>query len=143
MANGRRPKKRIIPTKLNKFRNWKNILIYASVFLFLAFFFMALNAPSVKNQDTIPLSSAIQEVKKDKVREIEVLDNKLILKLDKTSVQAFKEPNSNIYTLFKDAGVDLSKTKVSINDKTTINNWVNILVSILPIILMVGFFYFI
>lgn len=146
MTNGRHSKKRVIPAKLNKlnkFRNWKNILIYASVFLFLAFFFMALNSPSVQNQDTVPLSQAIEEVKKGRVREIEVLDNKLVLKLDKKSVQAFKEPGSNIYTLFKDAGVDLSKTRVSINDKTTFNNWVNVLVSILPIILMVGFFYFI
>ncbi len=142
MANGRRSKKRIIPTKLNKFRNWKNILIYGFVFLFLAFLFMGLNQPLTK-RDSIPLSQAIQEVKKGKVSEIEVLDNKLILKMNGKSVEAFKEPGSNIYTLFKDAGVNLNKTKVSINDKTTLNNWINVLASILPIILMVGFFYFI
>ncbi len=103
---------------------------------------MGLNQPLTK-RDSIPLSQAIQEVKKGKVSEIEVLDNKLILKMNGKSVEAFKEPGSNIYTLFKDAGVNLNKTKVSINDKTTLNNWINVLASILPIILMVGFFYFI
>lgn len=140
MANGRKSKKSIFP-KL-KLKNWKNLLIYGSVFLFLALLFMGINQP-MEDQTTVPLSQAIQEVKKGNVREIEVLDNKLVLKQDGKTTQAFKEPGSNIYTLFKDAGVQLDKTKVSINDKTTLNNWINVLASILPILLMVGFFYFI
>lgn len=141
MANGRKSRKPGIP-KL-KIKNWKNLLIYGSVFLFLALLFMGINQPLEKNQTTVPLSQAIKEVKEGKVKEIEVHDTKLVLKQGDKSVQAFKEPGSNIYTLFKDAGVNLDKTKVSINDKTTFNNWVNIFASILPIILMVGFFYFI
>ncbi|EKD87111.1 MAG: hypothetical protein ACD_37C00033G0001, partial [uncultured bacterium] len=142
MANGRKSKKPLFPG-LNKLKNWKNLLIYGAVFLFLAFLFMGINQP-LDNQTTIPLSQAIQEVKSGNVKEIDVLDNKLVLKQkDGKSVQAFKEPGSNIYTLFKDAGVQLDKTRVSINDKTTVNNWINILASVLPILLMVGFFYFI
>ena len=141
MANGRKSNKSFFP-KFKKVKNWKNILIYGAVFLFLAVLFMGINQP-LENQTTIPLSAAIEEVKKGNVKEIEVLDNKLVLKQEGKTTQAFKEPGSNIYTLFKDAGVELNKTKVSINDKTTVNNWINILASILPILLMVGFFYFI
>ncbi len=142
MANGRRTKKPKI-LKVKKVNNWKNILLYSAVFLFLAFLFVAVNQP-LENQTSIPLSQAIEEVKRGNVKEIEVNENKLVLKLDDDkSVQAFKESGSNVYTLFKDAGVELNKTKVSINDKTALNNWINILASFLPILLMVGFFYFI
>ncbi len=139
-VNGKRPKKQTF-SRL-RIKNWKNFLIYGLVFLFLAFLFIGVNQP-LEEKTTIPLSQAIAEIKNGKVQEIEVLDNKIVLKQKDKSVQAFKEPGSNVYTLFKDAGVALDKTKVSINDKTTFNNWVNIFASLLPILLMVGFFYFI
>ncbi len=140
MANGRRPKKQnFLNFKLN---NWKNLLIYGFLFLFLAFLFMGFNRPT-DDKKSVPISQAIKEVKENKVTEIEVLENKLVLHTKDGIVEAFREPGSNVYTLFKDAGVDLSNTKVVINDKTGFNNWVNILGSILPIVLMFGFFYFI
>ena len=142
MANGRRNKKRVFTPRLKK-NSWKTILLYGTVFFFLAALFMGLNQPGASDQPTIPLSQAIQDVKNGKVTEVEVLENKLVLHEKNGNFQASKEPGSNIYTLFKDAGVPLNKTKVNINDKTTLNNWLNILASILPIVLMVGFFYFI
>ncbi len=142
MAAGRKTKKTLFPKVNKKVKNWKNLLIYGSVFIFLGLLFIGVNQPTGK-VDSVPLSQAIQEVKRGSVKEIEVHDNKLVLKLDDKNVEAFKEPGSNVYTLFKDAGVDLSKTKVSINDKTTLNNWISIFASLLPILLMVGFFYFI
>ncbi len=142
MAAGRKTKKTLFPKLNKKVKNWKNLLIYGSVFIFLGLLFIGVNQPT-GTQDSIPLSQVIQEVKRGNVKEIEVHDNKLVLKLEDKNVEAFKEPGSNVYTLFKDAGVDLSKTKVSINDKTTLNNWISIFASLLPILLMVGFFYFI
>ncbi len=142
MAAGRKTKKTLFPRLNKKVKNWKNLLIYGSVFIFLGLLLIGVNQPT-GTQDSIPLSQAIQEVKRGNVKEIEVHDNKLVLKLEDKNVEAFKEPGSNVYTLFKDAGVDLSKTKVSINDKTTLNNWISIFASLLPILLMVGFFYFI
>ena len=143
MANGRRSKKRIIQTKLNKYKNWKNILVYGLVFLFLAFIFMGLNQPKLTEQTTIPLSQAIKDTKDGKVQEIEVYDNKLVLKEGDKELQAHKEPGSDVYTLFKDAGVNFGSVKVIVVDRTGLENWMNIAISILPIILMVGFFYFI
>ncbi len=140
MANGRKSKNQL--PKL-KSKNWKNYLVYVFVILFLGFLFMGLNTP-LEQATNIPLSQAIQDVKAGKVNEVEVLENKLILhEKNNKQVEAFKEPGDNVYTLFKDAGVQLDKTKVTINDKTTINNWINILGTVLPIVLMVGFFYFI
>ena len=140
-------KKKVSPKnfkKLNKHKNWKNFVIYGMVFIFLAFILMGFNQPNLaETNTTIPLSQAVKDSKDGKVSEIVVYDNKLVLTEKDKKFQAYKEPGSDIYTLYKDAGVDLSKITVTINDKTTINNWMNMLISILPIVLMVGFFYFI
>lgn len=140
MANGKKiNKQKVFRIKI---KNWKNVVIYGVILLFFSFLFIGLSEPSI-NGKTIPLSQAIQDVKNNKVTEIEVLENKLILHEKNETFEASKEVTSDVYTLFKDAGVPLDKTKVTINDKTTVNNWINLLGSVLPIVLMVGFFYFI
>ena len=141
MASIKKTKKSLL-SKLKIQKNWKNIVIYSVAFAFLALLFLGINQP-LEESTSVPLSQAISDVKSGKVKEIEVHDNKLVLKEDGKKLEAFKEPGANVYTLFKDAGVELSKTKVVINDKTTLNNWINIVASILPILLMVAFFYFI
>ncbi|MCL5434819.1 MAG: ATP-dependent zinc metalloprotease FtsH [Patescibacteria group bacterium] len=144
MANGKRTKnlKRI---KLKMNLSWKNLIIYAFLLLFVSFIFLGLNEQNGSFQETktVPLSKVISDVKAGKVTSIEVLPNKLTVHEKTGDLQSFKEQSSNIYQLFKDAGVPLDKTNVVIKDETTINNWINIISSILPVILMVAFFYFI
>jgi len=145
MANGKRTKHlKRIKVKMNF--SWKNIIIYAFVLLFVTFIFMGLNQSSElssENTKTVPLSKIISDVKEGKVTSIEVLPTKLIVRSKTGNLESFKESNANVYQLFKDAGVPLDKTNIVIKDETTINNWINILASILPVILMVAFFYFI
>src|SRR3989338_7355830 len=150
MANGKNPtvqnknhrRQKIVKVKLNF--SWKNLLIYAFLFLFAMFIFTGINNnQSFKSTKTIPLSQVILDVKSGKVTEIEVLDNKLMLKEGKETFQSFKEPGANVYQLFNNAGVDLGSTKIVVNDQTGLNNWLNIISSVLPILLMVAFFYFI
>jgi cell division protease FtsH len=139
-------KKKAISGKMNQFKNWKNLVLYGVVFLFLAFVFMGLNQQggnALNDTTTIPLSQAVKDAKDGKVSEIVVYDNKLVLTEGDKTYQAYKEPGSDIYTLFKDAGVPLGNIEVTVEDKTTLNNWMNILISLLPIVLMVAFFYFI
>ncbi|MDZ4228372.1 MAG: ATP-dependent zinc metalloprotease FtsH, partial [Candidatus Levybacteria bacterium] len=85
----------------------------------------------------------VQDVKENKVSEITVSDNKLTVKKGDETLESFKESGANVYQIFNDAGVPLTETKVVVKDQTGVNNWVNIISSILPIILMVAFFYFI
>ena len=143
-SKGRNAVKKIRKKRfLNFDKNWKNLLIYGFVFLFLAFLFVGFTQPMGERQ-SVPLSQVISEVKQGKVSDIEVQDTKLVVKRSNgETIETFKEPGQSVYTLFKDAGVNLDKTKVVVNDKTGLNSWLNIIASILPIILMVGFFYFI
>ncbi|MBI4089214.1 MAG: ATP-dependent zinc metalloprotease FtsH [Candidatus Levybacteria bacterium] len=143
-SNGKKnnKKQRIIKVKIKA--SWKNVLIYAFLFLFAMFFFMGFNAQEpFENTKTVPLSQVIQDVKANKVSEITVLDNKLTVLEGKNTLQSYKEGGANVYQIFKDAGVPLDKTKVVIKDQTGLNNWLGIISSVLPIILMVAFFYFI
>jgi cell division protease FtsH len=145
MANGKRGKqlKRI---KVKMKFSWKNIIIYAFVLLFVAFIFMGLNQSaglSSQNTKTVSLSQVISDVRAGKVTSIEVLPTKLTVHEKSGDLESFKESSANVYQLFKDAGVPLDKTSVVIKDETAINNWINILSSVLPVILMVAFFYFI
>ncbi|RJQ38372.1 ATP-dependent metallopeptidase FtsH/Yme1/Tma family protein [Candidatus Microgenomates bacterium] len=137
--SSRNGKKKIIKVKLNF--SWKNFLLYGFL-VFLVVFLMAGFIQPTESQKTVPLSDVIQSVKKNEVSQIVVTENKLTVTTKSGVVQSSKEQGSNVYQLFRDAGVDLSKTKVLVKDESGLSNWVNILSSILPVILMVAFFYF-
>ena len=146
MANGKRAKHlKRIKVKMNF--SWKNLIIYAFLFLFIAFIFLGLNqstGPGGNAQtQTVALSTLISDVKSGKVSSIEVYPNKIIAHEKAGDLLSYKESSSDVYQLFKNAGVSLDKTKVDVIDETTLNNWINILSSVLPVLLMVAFFYFI
>ncbi|HZJ18452.1 MAG TPA: ATP-dependent zinc metalloprotease FtsH [Patescibacteria group bacterium] len=143
MTNGRKNNRKLKSTKVKA--SWKNIIVYLFLFLFVAFIFMGFSQPNdSKDTKTVAVSQIIKDVKNGKVSQIEV-DGTKITALQKggESIQTFKEPSVNLYQLFKDAGVSLDKTKVTVKDDTAFNNWVGILGSVLPVLLMVAFFYFI
>jgi cell division protease FtsH len=124
--------------------SWKNLLIYAFLFFFAVFVFMGVNNnQSLDSTKTIPLSQVVSDVKAGKVTEIQISDNKLTLKEGENTLQSYKETGANVYQIFKDAGVQLEKTKIIVKDDTGFNNWLNLISSVLPILLMVAFFYFI
>jgi cell division protease FtsH len=142
VQNKNHRKQKIVKVKIKT--SWKNIIIYAFLFFFALFIFTGLNSSGQSGDtQTIPLSQVVSDVKAGKVDKIEVSENKLVLTEGKNTFQSSKEAGANVYQIFKDAGVSLNKTKVIINDQTGLNNWLNIISSVLPILLMVAFFYFI
>jgi len=133
-------KKRVVKFKA-KF-SWKNFILYGFLLLFSLFVFSALSAPY--DDKKIPLSQVIDEVKKGQVEEITVTGDKFDVKeKNGTIIHTTKETGSNVYSLFKDAGASLKDVKVTIKDETALNNWIGLTSAILPVILMIAFFYFI
>jgi cell division protease FtsH len=131
-----------------KFRfkpSWKNLLLYGILILLSLFVLTAFSAP-YEDSRTVPLSQVINEVKAGKVKEITVNGNKLVALGEGKTVQADKEAGADVYSLFRDAGVSerqLQKVKVTVRDEAGLNSWVNIVGAILPVLLMIAFFYFI
>lgn len=146
MAGIKRPKK-LKHVKVKMKFSWKNIIIYSFLILFTAFLFFGANQSSTtsfnETTKTVPLSTLINDVKSGKVSLINVYPNKIDAVEKGVILESFKEVNADVYQLFKNANVSLDKTKVVIKDDTGLNNWISILSGILPIVLMVAFFYFI
>ncbi len=134
----KRPK--IIKVKMKP--TWKSILLYGFIVLFSLFLFTGLSG-SYDTNTTVPISEIITDVKKGRVEEIVVQNDRLIVKETDRTVEAYKERSADVYSLFKNAGVDLKNTKVVVKDDTALNNWINLISAILPVILMIAFFWFI
>lgn len=125
--------------------SWKNIFVYSSLAMFFIFLFTGFMR-SVEEKNTIPLSQLVKNIQEGKVKQIAVYDTRLLItEKDGKLVQAYKEPGSTIYQLFKDAGISkeaIDKTNIAIKDETGLNGWINIVSGILPVVLMIAFFYF-
>lgn len=140
MAGNGKKKQKIFKFKLNF--SWKNVFLYGTIFLLAVFLFIGLGQ-GVDTAKTVPLSQIFSDVKKGMVKEIVVTENKLIAtKKDGSKVDAVKEPGSNVYQLFADAKVSPNLVKVSIRDDSGINGWISVASAVLPILLMIAFFYF-
>lgn len=134
-------KKRIVKIR-GKF-SWKNFILYGFLLLFSLFVFSALSAP-YDNANKASLSQVVSAVKKGDVSEIVVSGDKLTVTLKNgEKLQTVKEPGADVYSLFKNAGVSLGEAKVTVRDGSSFNNWLNITSAILPVVLMIAFFYFI
>lgn len=134
--------------KFGKFKfktSWKNLVLYGFLVLFSILIFSAFSTPYETGQ-SVSVSEVIQRVRQGQVKEIAVSGDKLtITTKDGTTLTSAKEPGSNVYQLFENAGVilDPTKVKVTVKDETGLNNWLGLLGTILPVLLMIAFFYFI
>ena len=124
---------------------WKDIVLYG----FLLFFFVLITfgfggLSSFNSTQKAPLSTVISDVKQNKIKEIVISDSTLdVTYKNGNKVTTTKEPNTSIYQVLQNAGVKTSDVKITVNDDSGLNTWLGILGSILPIVLLVGFFYFI
>ncbi len=102
---------------------------------------MGKGSPLSKEPTEVPFSTVLDEVKQDKVELIQVSGDEITVKLkDGTTQKSYKESFKSL----SDFGVDYNKVKVEAkNPDTGADRWFNIALAILPIILIVGFFYFI
>ncbi len=140
MPASNKKKQKIFKLKVNL--SWKNFFLYGFIVL-LSLFIFAGFGQGLDTTKTVPLSTVLSEVKKGNITQIEVLDTK-ITATDKSGkkTQAFKEPGSNLYQIFSDAKIPTDTTKILIKDETGLNGWINIASAVLPIVLMIAFFYF-
>lgn len=124
--------------------SWKNLLLYGFLIIFSLFVFSALSGTSYEDRKTVPLSEVITDVKKGEVLKIVINGDKLLVDLKNgAKIAAVKEPGADIYSLLKDAGVAPGNIQISVKDEAGLNSWLNILSTVLPVVLMIAFFYFI
>lgn len=125
--------------------SWKDIILYSFVFLFFVFLSVGIGGfATSQDSKNISLTRALTDVKAKKVQSIEIADNKLALTYkDGHKATADKEASASIYEVLKNSNVDPSSVNITIKDTGSLSLWINVLGGILPILLMVGFFFFI
>jgi len=122
---------------------WRGFLIYAflaifGLFLFYSFFSQA------KITKEVPLSEVITDVKDGKVEKIEVDGARLNVQLkDGQTITSRKEDNEVLTETLKNSNIDPSTVAITVKDQSFSQVWITVLTTILPIVLMVAFFFFI
>jgi len=92
----------------------------------------------------IPISKLIQDIKDKKVEDVTVSDSKIeILYKNGGKAVSYKETGTSLYEVLKNAEVDLQTIKINVRDEASVNAWINVLSSFLPVLLIIAFFYFI
>ena len=136
--NGRR-------TKFGLRFTWKDLLLYGFLFFFLLFLMMGIGEfTSGGGGQNIPISKLIQDIKDKKVEDVTVSDSKIeILYKNGGKAVSYKETGTSLYEVLKNAEVDLQTIKINVRDEASVNAWINVLSSFLPVLLIIAFFYFI
>ncbi len=117
----------------------KNILysIVAIVVLLVAVVAFSNTTPKPTE---VSLSKAIEQVSKGQVDRIDVSGDKLIITLKDGSKEASVKESG---TSLKDYGLDYTKVRVVVeNPNNDSGKWLDIILTVLPVALIIGFFYF-
>ncbi len=131
--------------KSNKrFQNkWKNIIIYAVVLATIGMFVYATLLPRT-NAPSVPLSQVVNDIRDGKVSKIEVSGDKITADYKNGKQQVTqKESNASFSDILKNSNVDPSSVNTSIKDTSVSQAWVSIIGGVLPILVMLVFFFFI
>lgn len=120
----------------------KNI-IYLLVGLFLVASLLTFFSSKPKTEE-IAISKVAEEIKNNNVKELNVEGSsvRITLKDNSKKVSEFNQ-NQPITTVLKDLGADPSKVDyVRIKEGSDNSTWIAIVLNILPIVVIIGFFYF-
>ncbi len=122
----------------------KGVGMYALIGLAALIFFASL----FNGGDTgsnVPISQVINDVQNGKIDKINVEGDKVVatFKENGKQVTARKESGQSIYQTLKDSNVDPKLANIEVKDIAWQQGWLSILGTILPIALMVGFFFLI
>lgn len=97
-------------------------------------------SPLSKPPAQVPFSTLLEQIKQDKVESIQVSGDELTVNLkDGTKQKSYKER----YKSLSDFGVDYNKVKVEAKNPDNNNILLDVILSLLPIVIIIGFFYFI
>lgn len=122
----------------------KGLAVYALIGLAALIFFINLSGGTPSGND-VPISQVVQDTKNGKVDKITVQGDKVIAdyKEPGKQVTANKESGDSIYQVFKNSNVDPGNTTIEVKDISMQQAWLGILGTVLPIVVMVIFFFLI
>lgn len=122
-------------------KNYKNLIYLVVVILILAFAYTYFGKPS--SIQTVPISKVADEVKANTVKSIDVSGTSVVVTLKNKTVQDSNiGDNEQIATTLKDLGANPSNIVLNIKAGSNYSFWVSLLETLVPFLLIIGFFYF-
>ncbi|MFC1727652.1 ATP-dependent zinc metalloprotease FtsH [Patescibacteria group bacterium] len=123
--------------------NLRNLIIWVLLF-FAGLFFLGLFVQPPVETEEIPLSQVLIDINSEKVEEVEIEDDKLIITyLDDQVFTSRKEKGSSFTEILQKAEIDPEAVDLLVKDTSMSKAWVEILATLLPLGLMALFFLFI
>lgn len=126
------------------FSTFRGLLVYLLVAFIALIFFTNLSGGGGSGNE-IPISQVVGDVKDNKVQKLTIENDKVTVQFKGSNQTATsqKEPGQSIYQVLSDSGVDPKTVTIDIKDTSWQQGWISLLGTILPIALMIGFFFFI
>ncbi|MCL4382448.1 MAG: ATP-dependent zinc metalloprotease FtsH [Patescibacteria group bacterium] len=136
-----RPIKKMSEIRVNL--NLKNLFIWFFIFIFGVSFFLSFQH-GAKFLEEKPLSTIISDAKDNKIKKIEVEGNRLTVTYkDGKAFNVHKESQESLTKILESAGIDAKQVEIQVKDSEMTAAWWNFLSTVLPLVLMVAFFFFI
>jgi cell division protease FtsH len=138
----KQPKPPLKRYELKMEMNGKNLLVWFLIgLLFLPFLF---NLFGGSQAEKMPLSQLIKDVSSGKIQTVVVRGSELTAKYTDGSPDrmAIKEETISLAEMLANAGVDVTKVEIEVEDQESGRMWSSLLVNGLPILLMVLFMVF-
>jgi len=124
--------------------SWRGFIIYAILGLIFFGFFVFTSGSSTRFLPNKPLSQMIADIRDNKVEKIEIDGDRISVKLKDGQVYTSrKEENQSLFAALEAAKVDPTATAIEVRDRTFSQAWITILTTLLPLGLMVFFFFLI
>ncbi|KKR80521.1 MAG: ATP-dependent zinc metalloprotease FtsH [Candidatus Daviesbacteria bacterium GW2011_GWA1_41_61] len=126
------------------FNVFKGLIVYILVGLAALIFFVNLSGGG-KPSNEVPISQVVTDVKEGKVDKLVLENDRINVDYKDSDQEAFsrKEGGESIYQVLKNAEVDPKSVTIEVKDTSWQQGWLSLLGTILPIALMVGFFFLI
>jgi len=133
-------------SKIKKYKfkiNIRTLFIVFFVSIFLFFSFRSLSQEFNKTFPEKSLTRTIQDIRQDKVKSIEIIDNKILLTYNNGSMgMTFKETDQSFITTLTENGIDVNDLEINIRDTQTSSGIFALLANVIPTIILVAFFIF-
>lgn len=147
MPNNNRTKLPKLPTGKRYQSFFKGFAVYVLIGLAALIFIANISSSSITGGKEIPISRIVNDIKDEKVDKLNIEGDKItaLYKGDQPEKTAFarKESGESIYQILKNADVDPKAVNIEIKDVSWQQAWLGILGTVLPVIVMVIFFFFI
>src|SRR5581483_7364980 len=147
MANGKKilpklPKKLTPKNKL--FSVVKGLGIYFLIGFAILVFIAGISGGPPRGDDT-PISQIVSDVKDQKVSKLKIEGDRVTAeyKDQGKTLTTRKEAGESIYQVVKDSDIDPKSVAIEVKDTAWQNAWLSLLGTLLPIIIMVVFFFLI